>query len=119
MGIKATDETLKKVKDDEPIFVLRAQDKLAPNIIRSCGAAMIIKAGWRRTIQVRAYETEEYVLSIEKSHDSINDGDADKAVQELERRLIVLGDALVIERRGHHDDNATGREPGNPDIDEV
>lgn len=34
MATKLTDATLLKVGDDEPIFVLRAQDKVAPYIIR-------------------------------------------------------------------------------------
>jgi hypothetical protein len=33
MGFKPTDTTLAKVGDDEPIFVLRAQDMTAPVII--------------------------------------------------------------------------------------
>lgn len=33
MGYKQTDECLKKVRWDEPIFVLRAQDKLAPILV--------------------------------------------------------------------------------------
>lgn len=34
MGLtKSTDETLKKVKPDEPIFVLRAQDISAPEAV--------------------------------------------------------------------------------------
>lgn len=35
MSYKSTDETLKKVGDDEPIFVLRGNDSLAPAIIAS------------------------------------------------------------------------------------
>ncbi len=33
MGFKNNDRCLKKVADDEPIFVLRAQDRLAPAIV--------------------------------------------------------------------------------------
>mgnify|MGYP001593998333 CR=1 FL=1 len=33
MGRKTTDKTLQNVKDDEPIFVLRAQDFLAPDLV--------------------------------------------------------------------------------------
>lgn len=33
MGFKSDDKCLAKVGDDEPIFVLRAQDKLAPLIV--------------------------------------------------------------------------------------
>lgn len=34
MGNKHDDACLKKVGDKEPIFVLRAQDKLAPHLVR-------------------------------------------------------------------------------------
>ena len=34
MSFKLTDTCLKKAAEDEPIFVLRAQDKLAPNVVR-------------------------------------------------------------------------------------
>jgi hypothetical protein len=33
MGTKRTDSCLQKAGDDEPIFVLRAQDELAPDIV--------------------------------------------------------------------------------------
>lgn len=35
MGFKNDDRCLNKVADDEPIFVLRAQDRSAPAMIRS------------------------------------------------------------------------------------
>lgn len=34
MGYKADDSCLAKVADDEPIFVLRGQDLLAPELVR-------------------------------------------------------------------------------------
>ena len=34
MGLKANDTTLAKIGENEPIFVLRAQDKWAPLIVR-------------------------------------------------------------------------------------
>ncbi len=34
MGFKHDDKCLEKVGDDEPIFVLRAQDRLAPQLVR-------------------------------------------------------------------------------------
>lgn len=34
MGLKKNDSCLKKVADDEPIFVLRAQDRFAPMLVR-------------------------------------------------------------------------------------
>lgn len=33
MGLKSDDKCLAKVGDDEPIFVLRAQDRLAPILV--------------------------------------------------------------------------------------
>lgn len=42
MATKHTDECLQKAGDDEPIFVLRAQDKLAPGIVR-LWAAMVVR----------------------------------------------------------------------------
>lgn len=35
MSFKGTDPCLAKAAPDEPIFVLRAQDKLAPEIVRA------------------------------------------------------------------------------------
>ena len=37
MGYKHNDLYLAKVADDEPIFVLRAQDTFAPGMIRALG----------------------------------------------------------------------------------
>jgi hypothetical protein len=34
MATKSTDTCLQKAAEDEPIFVLRAQDRLAPEIVR-------------------------------------------------------------------------------------
>lgn len=34
MGYKQTDPCLSKVSDDEPIFVLRAQDMFSPELVR-------------------------------------------------------------------------------------
>lgn len=34
MGLKHNDSCLAKAADDEPLFVLRAHDKLAPNTVR-------------------------------------------------------------------------------------
>jgi hypothetical protein len=35
MATKHTDQCLAKAADDEPIFILRAQDKLAPDLVRA------------------------------------------------------------------------------------
>lgn len=46
MSTKATDKCLKKAGDDEPIFVLRAQDKTAPLAVRAWAAtAKLVGAG--------------------------------------------------------------------------
>jgi hypothetical protein len=39
MRFKSNDSCLAKVADDEPIFVLRAQDKSAPDLIRQWAAS--------------------------------------------------------------------------------
>ena len=40
MGTKHNDRCLDKAADDEPIFVLRAQDKLAPALVRQWALQM-------------------------------------------------------------------------------
>lgn len=35
MALKGTDPILAKIGDDEPVFVLRAKDALAPGIVRA------------------------------------------------------------------------------------
>lgn len=42
MATKNTDRCLQKVSDDEPIFVLRAQDRLAPALVRQWARDMLI-----------------------------------------------------------------------------
>lgn len=44
MALKATCPTLAKIKDDEPMFVLRAQDMLAPEIVRAW-ANLLVELG--------------------------------------------------------------------------
>lgn len=41
MATKHTDSCLTKAADDEPIFVLRAQDKHAPEMVRQWAAAAL------------------------------------------------------------------------------
>ena len=41
MGFKGSDACLANVKGDEPIFVLRAQDQLAPNAVKAWAMSMI------------------------------------------------------------------------------
>lgn len=54
MGYKTTDTTLAKVAVDEPIFVLRGQDRLAPALVRA----------W-------AYLAEAHGCTVEKVADAI------------------------------------------------
>lgn len=42
MATKLTDTCLAKCADDEPIFVLRAQDKLAPSMVRTWAATAAV-----------------------------------------------------------------------------
>jgi hypothetical protein len=41
VATKNTDRCLQKVSDDEPIFVLRAQDRLAPALVRQWAREML------------------------------------------------------------------------------
>lgn len=63
MGFKNSDSCLQKVADDEPIFVLRAKDSLAPEIVREwvklarlCG----------KTPPEKLAEAEELAVKMEK-----------------------------------------------------
>lgn len=63
-----------------------------------------IRASWKRTVQVKPYESETLELSVEQNVDG--DGprdDADAKVlvrlaQDLDRTLAAAGDALILER---------------------
>ena len=66
MGLKATDSCLAKVKDDEPIFVLRAQDAYAPILVRfwaNLVASQYRKEG--RTMTPKVKEAEVLALQME------------------------------------------------------
>ena len=54
MATKHTDSCLQKAGDDEPIFVLRAQDRIAPMIVRA----------WAREAQARGCYPEK----VEEAH---------------------------------------------------
>ena len=67
MGFKATDECLKKIADDEPLFVLRAQDVTAPVLVRFW--ATIVQAQYKkegRTIPAKVKEAEVLALQMEE-----------------------------------------------------
>ncbi len=55
MGFKNNDRVLDKISDDEPIFVLRAQDKFAPIIIRL----------WADLVQQYGISEERYNEALE------------------------------------------------------
>jgi hypothetical protein len=57
-----------------------------------------IRAGWKRTIRVAAYENETLELGVEASWDEVNDGPIVAGVAALNRKLTKVGDALVAER---------------------
>lgn len=51
MGFKATDACLAKVAPNEPIFVLRAQDALAANIVRQWASLAEIAGAPREKVE--------------------------------------------------------------------
>jgi hypothetical protein len=59
----------------------------------------LVKAVWRRTVQVKPYETETLELGVEKSASDQFGGDELVALaQGLDRILARAGDELVRER---------------------
>jgi hypothetical protein len=72
MALKDSCPTLAKVRSDEPIFVLRAQDKLAPGVIRTWARMLSVNAP-RDTdgridagTQAKINEAEACAASMEK-----------------------------------------------------
>jgi hypothetical protein len=68
MATKSTDTCLQKAAEDEPIFVLRAQDRLAPTIVRDwatlardhgCAPAKVQEA-FRLADQMEQWPTRKY-----------------------------------------------------------
>lgn len=62
MGLKGTDSTLAKAGENEPIFALRAQDKLAPIAIRT----WIGVARWFGVPQSKLDEAERCAVAMEE-----------------------------------------------------
>lgn len=68
MATKHTDTCLQKAADDEPIFVLRAQDRLAPAVVRMwCEMAELMGVAPEKTrearnlaIRMEAWPTRKY-----------------------------------------------------------
>jgi len=70
MGMtKATDECLTKVKEDEPIFVLRAQDELAPRIVQEW-AYLAARAGTPKKKVVEAFHLAEAMMEWQQRNPS-------------------------------------------------
>lgn len=66
MGLKATDECLKKAGEDEPLFVLRAQDILAPVLVRFW--ATLVEAQYKKegkTMTPKVKEAQVLALQME------------------------------------------------------
>lgn len=59
MATKLTCECLKKVGDDEPIFILRAQDVLAPRAVRHWADLLAAHRGIDHPKVLEAYKTAE------------------------------------------------------------
>jgi hypothetical protein len=70
MATKHDDRCLQKVSDDEPIFVLRAQDRLAPALVREWVRQMSMHAALNNLnadeIQARAKEALELADRMEQ-----------------------------------------------------
>lgn len=60
MGYKGNDSCLAKVPEDEPIFVLRAQDRLAPATVRLWADLVDLFAGGptEKTTEARKWAAE-------------------------------------------------------------
>lgn len=57
----------------------------------------MIKAGWKRTVRVKEYESETLDLAVEENSD-LSGIDLIAKTVELDRLLALAGDALVVER---------------------
>lgn len=55
-----------------------------------------IRASWRRTVQVKKFESETLELAVEQ--EIAPDADTVKSVQDLDRALSGAGDVLILER---------------------
>jgi hypothetical protein len=59
MGYKGNDACLAKVAPDEPIFVLRSQDRLAPTLVRMWAELVeLLSAPSEKTWEARRLATE-------------------------------------------------------------
>ena len=59
----------------------------------------MIKAGWKRTVRVKEYESETLELAVEKNiGDDFRDVDLVAHAKMLDKLLAEAGDALVVER---------------------
>lgn len=79
---------------------------------------MKVSASWRRTVQVRPYESETLELSVEEESSVQPTRDEEiNGVAGLSRGLSALGDVLIAERlRAHKGPEPVGEEPpADPD----
>lgn len=65
--IKSADQVLAKVRDDEPIFVIRGQDKLAPEIVQAWIEAAVME-GVRTDKIVSAHRYLHDIVVYQKDH---------------------------------------------------
>lgn len=57
-----------------------------------------IRASWKRTVQVKPYESETLELSVEQDGVEYETERLIMAVQDMDRTLAAAGDALIMER---------------------
>ena len=65
---------------------------------------MKVRAAWKRTIQVKPYESESLELAVETEESPVlaTSESAVEASGALSRQLSALGDQLIAERMGAH-----------------
>ena len=65
---------------------------------------MRVRAAWKRTIQVKPYESESLELAVETEESPVlaTSESAVEASGALSRQLSALGDQLIAERMGAH-----------------
>jgi hypothetical protein len=71
-----------------------------------------IRASWKRTVQVKQYESETLELAVEQEID-VKGPETVECVANLDRTLAAAGDALVLERLNLRVTEATNAEPEN------
>jgi hypothetical protein len=67
MSLKSDDKCLEKVADNEPIFVLRAQDILAPRVVRYW-ARLADQSGVPREKVAEAHKLADWMLDWQEAN---------------------------------------------------